>query len=295
MTTYPSYLGELVEEGRRLGYSPSDFGLRRISVGGEIVTEGLKARARKLFGDHIEFESGYAMTESWPLNGTLCEQDHLHFEPSQGLVEIYNHETQAPAQPGEYGTIVSTPFRPFRETTLVLRYDTQDVVRVLGSPLTCNLKNLPAVSNVQGKLKLSMKHDGGWTFPRDIMEALEGEELEDEVPLPARFSFQAVSGGVAIEAVIRKGADPKAACGKVKRALEERGVPLRELHLHTGKSRLRNPFPLRGDLRETSFSTPVAGLPAGPGGSSPAMEALRPWPDIESVTQLPAALVIGGK
>jgi len=92
MSTYPSYLGELVEEGQRLGYSPADFGLRRINVGGEIVTEGLKARAHKLFGDHVEYESGYGMTEPWPLNGTLCEQDHLHFEPSQGLIEVYNHD-----------------------------------------------------------------------------------------------------------------------------------------------------------------------------------------------------------
>ncbi len=290
MTTYPSYLGELVEEGHRLGYSPSDFGLRRISLGGEIVTEGLKVRARKLFGDQVEYESGYGMTEPWPLNGTLCEQDHLHFEPSQGLIEVYNHDTRTPAQPGEYGTIVSTPFRPFRETTLVIRYDTQDVVRVLDGSFNCSLKNLPAVSNVQGKLKLSVKHDGGWTFPRDIMEALEGEDLADEVPLPARFSFRAVPGGVGIEAVIRLGADPKAAGRKVRIALEERGVPLRELHLLTDKSRLRNPFPLRGDLRETSFSTPVTGMHRGP---SQAMEALRL--DLKSVSQLSDTLVTGGK
>jgi phenylacetate-CoA ligase len=292
MTTYPSYLGELVECGQRSGYSPSDFGLRRISVGGEIVTEGLKARARKLFGDQVEYESGYGMTEPWPLNGTLCEQDHLHFEPSQGLIEVYNHDTQAPAQPGEYGTIVSTPFMPFRETTLVIRYDTQDVVRALDGPITCSLKNLPGVSNVQGKLKLSVKHDGGWTFPRDIMEALEGEDLADEVPLPARFSFRAVPGGVSVEAVIRQEAYHKVASRKVRRALEERGVPLRELQLLTGKAQLRNPFPLRGDLRETSFSTPETGIPGGP---SQAMEALQPWPDTGPAMQLPSAPVTGDK
>ena len=34
LSLYPSYLGELVETGLRLGHRPEDFGLRRISVGG---------------------------------------------------------------------------------------------------------------------------------------------------------------------------------------------------------------------------------------------------------------------
>src|SRR5205085_1232275 len=40
MTTYPSYLGELVEYAHAHGYGPKDFGLRRIWAGGEVVTEG---------------------------------------------------------------------------------------------------------------------------------------------------------------------------------------------------------------------------------------------------------------
>jgi phenylacetate-coenzyme A ligase PaaK-like adenylate-forming protein len=39
---YPSYLGQLVEEAKRLGYGPGDFGLERIMAGGEVVTAGLK-------------------------------------------------------------------------------------------------------------------------------------------------------------------------------------------------------------------------------------------------------------
>ena len=297
MTTYPSYLGELVETGLRLGYSAPDFGLRRISVGGEIVTEGLKARARKLFGEHIEYESGYGMTEPWPFNGRLCEQDHLHFEPSQGLLEVHNHETQAPAKPGEVGTIVSTPFWPFRETTLVIRYDTQDVVRLPESPSICKLKNLPAVSNVQGKLKLSVKHERGWTFPREVMEALEAEELAEEVPLPARFGFQAAPGGVSIDAVIREGADPKAASRKISEALEARAVPVRELNLVRDPRQLRTPFPLRGDLRETSFSTPrMPGMPGMPLTASQAIQTQQPVPQSagQSAAQPASAPVTGG-
>jgi phenylacetate-CoA ligase len=249
MVTYPSYLGELVERGRALGYRPSDFGLERISVGGEVATRGLLDRARTLFGP-VQFIGGYAMTEIWPFSGRQCEYGHLHFEPTQGLLEVHNPETNAPALPGEIGTIVGTPFAPYRDATVVLRYDTQDVVRVLPEAPTCSMKNMPATGDVQGKLKLSIRHDKGWTFVRDVAEAL---ECLQEVPLPARYAFRPVLGGVGVEVVTRS-----QSCEvrhKVEASLEARGVPLKELRLLEDRAQLRSSIPLRGDLRETSFST----------------------------------------
>jgi phenylacetate-CoA ligase len=251
LITYPSYLGELVECGLRLGYRPSDFGLERISIGGEIVTAGLKRRAADVFGP-VQFSEGLGMTETWPCVGRLCEADHLHFEPSHGLVEVCQPGTGEPAAPGEAGSLVVTPFPPYRETTLLLRYDTQDVVRVLAEAAACTLRNLPAVSNVQGKLRLSIQHENGWTYPRAVIEALESV---DEVPLPARCGFWAVPGGVAVEALAR-GERTKAE-RKIASALAEWGVPLRELHVLAHQSQLTHPYPWRGDLRETSFGLPV--------------------------------------
>jgi phenylacetate-CoA ligase len=61
MSIYASYLGELVECGLQHGYGPHDFGLERIAVGGELVSEGLKERARRLFGP-VEVYDDYGMT-----------------------------------------------------------------------------------------------------------------------------------------------------------------------------------------------------------------------------------------
>jgi phenylacetate-CoA ligase len=252
--TYPSYLGELIEYGLALGYRPTDFGLERIFVGGEVVTEGLKARSQHLFGSARVLEGGYGMTEIWPFGGRLCEAGHLHFEPSQGLLEIQNHETAAPALPGEMGTIVATPFPPYRETTLVLRYDTGDVVRALPEPPTCTLRHQPATSPLLGKLGLSVRHEHGWTYPRQIAEALETLE---EVPLPARYGFWAVPGGVAIEVVTR--AEAPHLRRRIANSLEERGVPVQELRLLEDRSQLQHPMPLRGDLWEEVFSSPQQG------------------------------------
>jgi phenylacetate-coenzyme A ligase PaaK-like adenylate-forming protein len=246
--TYPSYLGALIECGLALGYRPTDFGLERIFVGGEIVTEGLKVRSQQLFGDARVLEGGYGMTELWPFGGQLCEQGHLHFEASQGLLEVSNVETGAPAVAGETGTIVATPFFPYRETTLLLRYETEDMVQQLAEPLTCRLRHLPATSRLLGKLGLSVRHEGGWTYPRQLAEALEA--LED-VPLSARYGCRAVPGGVDVEVVVRQAT--RQAHQRISTSLEERGVPLQALHLWEDRSQMQYPMPLRGDLREHVF------------------------------------------
>lgn len=262
MTTYPSYLGELVEYGLEHGYRPSDFGLRRIWAGGEVVTEGLKARAQELFGD-VDMRENYGMTELVPFVGTLCSEGHLHYEPSGGLLEVESLERPGAARPGELGTVVATPLPPFRETTLLLRYNTEDVVRPLAGPLTCNMRTLPATTNLLGKQRLSVLHDGGWTVVRDVIEALESVPA---VELPARYGFRAAPGGVAVEVVTRS--QDTAVRRQIEDALLQRDVPLRKLALRADRAELEQPLPLRCDLKETSFakpSRPALRLAAGQG------------------------------
>ncbi|MDP9316942.1 MAG: hypothetical protein M3R24_39815 [Chloroflexota bacterium] len=113
---------------------------------------------------------------------------------------------------------------------------------------TCEMHHLPASSHLLGKRRLAVQHDPGWTFPRDVLEAV---EAMDEIPLPGRCGFWSVSGGVAVEVVaphptpiIRR---------RLEAELEARGVPLQALHLVSDRSELQHPLPLRGDLRELSF------------------------------------------
>ncbi|NIW49140.1 MAG: hypothetical protein GWN30_31560 [Gammaproteobacteria bacterium] len=96
MLTYPSYLGAVVEYGLQTAYHPSDFGLERVVLAGELVTEGLKTRVRKLFGP-IEFIEHYTLTEMYPFCGVSCTQGHLHFEASHGLPEVIDLESGASA------------------------------------------------------------------------------------------------------------------------------------------------------------------------------------------------------
>jgi acyl-CoA synthetase (AMP-forming)/AMP-acid ligase II len=251
LLTYPSYLGELVEAGRRLGYRPNDFGLERIGVGGEIVTAGLKERCPELFGA-VTFVEGFGMTEIWPVSGNLCSHGHLHFEASQGLLEVVDPDTGAPSRPGEVGTLVVTPLPPYRDTTLVLRYDTEDLVRVLPEPLTCSLRHVPAVAQLLGKRRLAVRHGSHWICAREIAEALEAVRAGNGT---ARYGFWAVPAGVAVEVVVpRETGDTRR---QIARELEARGVPLQALYLRPDRRQLCHPIPLRGDLREMSFPLPT--------------------------------------
>jgi hypothetical protein len=223
-------------------------------VGGEIVTRGLKERARRLFGD-VAFDEGWAMSETFPCGGTLCGAGHLHTDPTHALVEVLDPVTRQPTPPGELGTLVVTPLPALRETTLLLRYDTEDVVRTLTTPPTCSLRTLPATSDLLGKRRLAVPHDTGITYPREIIEALESL---DEVPLPARCGWWAVPGGVAVEVmVLQDDPDTRRTVGQ---SLEDHGVPLRELRLVTDARCLERPFPLRGDLREQPFAAMTTAL-----------------------------------
>src|SRR5919202_4312041 len=120
---------QLVERGAALGYGPRDFGVERIVLGGEVATQGLRDRAARLFGE-VEVVELYAATEILGTGALTCLSGHMHFPVPPGLVEVVSLDGPRQAEPGEPGTLVVTPFAPYRTTTVVLRYDTADVVRL---------------------------------------------------------------------------------------------------------------------------------------------------------------------
>jgi acyl-CoA synthetase (AMP-forming)/AMP-acid ligase II len=252
LSANPSYLAALVEAATTTGLTEDDFALRQIFTGGELLTAGLRARLAELFGE-IEIDETYALTETLPFGGRVCRDGHLHFEPSNGLLEVINPVTGTRATPGTDGTTVATPLPPLRETTLLLRYDTEDVVEALPAELDCELRHQPACSRVKGKLAgCACLDDGRLVTPREVAEALEASPY---VPLPARYGLRSGGNDVVVEAVVRDNANAEARRDVGARLLDG-GVPLRELRLLDDPGQLSRRMPLRGDLREpTHWST----------------------------------------
>jgi phenylacetate-coenzyme A ligase PaaK-like adenylate-forming protein len=262
LSANPSYLGMLVEAAASTGLGPDDFALRQIFTGGELLTAGLRARLAALFGE-IGIDETYALTETLPFGARVCRDGHLHFEATNGLLELINPLTGRRADPGEDATTVATPLPPVRETTILLRYDTEDVVEVLPAELDCELRHQPACSRVKGKLAAcACLDDGRLVTPRQVAEAL---EASPHVPLPARYGLRSCGDRVVVEAVVRNHTDAEAR-RDVLEGLLDTGVPLRELRLLDDPGQLSRPMPLRGDLCEPthrSSGTRLSEVPVG--------------------------------
>lgn len=195
LSAVPSYLGELVVAARRRGMGPSDFTLRRVDCGGEVLSPSLAAAAAETFGvDRVN--DLFGMTEVIPVTGRTCSQGHLHHDINTGFVETLDLETGEPAGPDRLATVAITPYFPYRDCMPVFRYDTRDVVRTLpDGPLTCEISGLPGVGQVLGKADSLIRTETAVVTPREIIEAIDALPGE---PWPARWKARADGGRVAL-------------------------------------------------------------------------------------------------
>jgi phenylacetate-CoA ligase len=250
LATYPSYLAELVTAARRRGLGPGDFALRRADVGGEVLSPAVALAARATFGLDLVNDT-FAMTEVLPVSGRSCALGHLHPDLNMGLVEVVALDGSGPAGPGELGTMVITPYFPYRDCMPVLRYDTRDVVRTLVEPPDCELAAIPATSAILGKAGALHRTAAGIVTPRELIEAWESLPT---APWPARFRAEVVDGRLrlTVPASTLDGFGADAA----RRHLADRGLDVELVPVATAGRELRT---VRADLLETSFTTLVAG------------------------------------
>ena len=243
--TYPSYLARLVTAARRRGLGPGDFSLRRIDVGGEVLSQALASAARDTLG--VTPNDAFAMTEVLPVSGRTCNQGHLHLDLNMGLAEVLALDGSGPAGPGELGTLVVTPYFPYRDCMPVFRYDTRDVVRCLaGEPLACNLAGSPGVSRILGKAAEVLDTDTALVTPRDIVEVI--EQLPSQ-PWPAQYRARVDHGvlDLTVPAAALAGTTAASLVGR----FDERGIGAVVTVDGSGEP-LRS---VRADLLETTFTT----------------------------------------
>jgi len=250
LSVNPSYLGQLVTAARRRGLGPADFRLRRIDVGGEVLSPALAAAARETFGSP-RVNDLFGMTEVIPVTGRTCEHGHLHHDLNTGHVETLDPRTGEAALPGELATVVITPYFPYRDCTPVFRYDTRDVVRRLPEgPLGCELSGLPATSKVLGKAdQLVRLGTDDVVTPRQLVEAVESLPTD---PWPARFRATVERGRLRLTLPASAVAGLGTTAARAHLADHGLDVDL-DVVADDRALRLRT---LRCDLRETTFVSP---------------------------------------
>jgi phenylacetate-coenzyme A ligase PaaK-like adenylate-forming protein len=185
LSTYPSYLAEVVLAARRRGMGPDDFRLRRVTVGGEVLSPSLAQAACQTLGV-ARVDDVFSMTEVIPVAGATCSAGHLHHDLNNGHTELLDLETGEPAAPGALGTIVITPYFPYRDCMPVFRYDTRDVAQCLSDDdITCELAGTPAMSQILGKADSLLRLGADTVItPRQIVVAIEALPT---APWPARY------------------------------------------------------------------------------------------------------------
>ncbi|TDQ00712.1 phenylacetate--CoA ligase family protein [Labedaea rhizosphaerae] len=248
MATYPSYLAELVVAARRRGLGPDDFPLRRIQVGGEVLSPSLKKAAYAQFGVESISDS-FGMTEVIPVTARTCGQGHLHHDINTGYVEYLDLDTGEPARPGALATVVITPFFPYRDCMPVFRYDTRDVVRLLpDEPLTCEVSALPACGPLLGKADHLLRAGGEVVTGRQLTEAVEALPSE---PWPGRYRASVHGGRLRLALPTSAVAGLSEADARAHFAAH--GLDVAELTL-VPDSEAVGLRPLRTDLHELTFA-----------------------------------------
>jgi phenylacetate-coenzyme A ligase PaaK-like adenylate-forming protein len=256
LSTYPSYLAELVTAARRRGLGPDDFALRRVNVGGEVLSPSLARAAAQVLGVP-GIEDTFSMTEVIPVTGRTCSQAHLHHDVNTGLTELLDLETGEPAAPGALGTLVITPYFPYRDCMPVFRYDTRDVARGLPEPLGCELAGIPATSQVLGKAgDLLQPGPGRVITPRQLVDAIESLPTE---PWPARYRAAVADG--ALRLTLPAGAIAGYGEAAARRHLADHGLDA-DLVI-VGDDQAPSLRHTRSDLRETTFAGAQAFTGAG--------------------------------
>jgi phenylacetate-CoA ligase len=257
LSTYPSFLAELVTAARRRGMGADDFQLRRITVGGEVLSPSVARAACGTLGVP-QVDDNFTMTEVIPVTARTCSQAHLHHDVNTGLTELLDLQTGEPAAPGALGTVVITPYFPYRDCMPVFRYDTRDVARRLpDGALSCELASIPATSQILGKAD-SLLHVGPGKVitPRQLIDAIEALPT---APWPARY--RAAADGGAIRLTLPAAAVSGYGETAARRHFAEAGLDL-DLAIVSDEQAvsLRH---TRGDLREPTFATPQARIGAG--------------------------------
>jgi phenylacetate-coenzyme A ligase PaaK-like adenylate-forming protein len=157
---------------------------------------------------------------------------------------VIDLDTGLPAAPGRLGTVVVTPYYPYRECMPVFRYDTRDVVRCPPEgPLECDLAGIPATSRILGKADHLLHTDDGTVTRRELVEVIEGLPSE---PWPARFAATVEGGHLRLRV---GGAHAPSGDGELRERLLEAGF-----HVDLTTEPTPAILPLRADLLETTFS-----------------------------------------
>jgi len=250
----PSYALYLAEKLRQRGVSIGQITLRLGCFGGESGTEVPSTRQKIEKGLGIEAFDYYGLAEIGPTCASEChEKAGIHFVEDHILVEAVNKDTGQVCSPGELGVLVLTHLT--RETTPLLRYWTNDYVRLESNQCACGRTHMRALGGILGRADDMIIYKGENFYPVQVEKVVRSfEELSDEYKI--RLTTDDSTGIDVVTVVVehvgeRINADELK--NRLKRALHEEMAVTPEVELLQFGTLERTEFKARRieDLRHT--------------------------------------------
>jgi len=176
----PSFGLYIAEKLKEKNVNPEDIKLRIGSFGGEAGTENPSTRRRLEEGLGIDAYDFYGLAEIGPTFAAECtEKAGLHFVEDHYLLEVLDPKTKEPLGEGEKGVLVITHLS--REGTPMIRYWTNDIVKLEYEKCGCGRTHVRAVGGVLGRADDMVVYKGENIYPTQIEEVVRAfEELGNE-------------------------------------------------------------------------------------------------------------------
>ena len=176
----PSYAIYLAEQLKAHNYSVSDINLRIGCFGGEPGTEVPATRRTIEGGLGIDAYDYYGLAEIGPTFASECtHKTGLHWSEDLHLIEVINPETKEPVPEGEVGVLVITHLE--RRATPMIRYWTNDLVRLDRSPCPCGRTHARSPEGILGRADDMIIFMGVNFYPMQVEQVVRSfEELSPE-------------------------------------------------------------------------------------------------------------------
>ena len=176
----PSYAIYLAEQLRAHNYSISDINLRIGCFGGEPGTEVPATRQTIERGLGIDAYDYYGLAEIGPTFASECaHKAGLHWSEDLHLIEVVDPETKQPVAEGEVGVLVITHLE--RRATPMIRYWTNDLVRLDRSPCPCGRTHARSPEGILGRADDMIVFMGVNFYPMQVEQVVRSfEELSPE-------------------------------------------------------------------------------------------------------------------
>jgi len=195
----PSYALLVGETAKEQGVDPRELPIRAGIFGAEPWSESMRDQLEDLFG--IKALDIYGLSEIMgPGVGYEClEQNGLHINEDNFIIEILDTETLKPVPDGEYGEVVLTTLT--KEGIPLIRYRTRDISRILPGECGCG-RTFKRLARITGRSDDMLIIRGVNVYPsqiEDILLSIENVAPHYQIVLGKKGSMDTVEVHVELE------------------------------------------------------------------------------------------------